>query len=109
MAWVVAARDRSDSPAASGRMTYTFAGVVWACCTAATSSRPLRSRGTIPTTRRTTNRLRTPRPTTIIVRVRARRGGRSLVSMLVTGIRGGRAAQQAVGQRNEDQGIEGRD
>src|SRR5438270_7888022 len=108
MAWVVAASDRSVSPAASGRMTYTFGGVVWTFCAATASSWLLRSRGTIPTTRRTTNRLRAPRPTRIIVRVRARRGGRSLVSMLVTKVRGRRAAQQAVGQGNEEQRVERR-
>src|SRR5438093_1300144 len=108
MAWVVAASDRSASPAASGLMTYTFGAVVWTFCAAAASWRSLRSRGTMPTTRSTTNRLRAPMPTRIIVRVRGRRSGLSLVSMLVTIVRGGRAAQETVGQGNEEQRIERR-
>src|SRR6267142_3057022 len=108
MAWVVAASDSSASPAASGRMTYTFGAVVSTFCAAVASWRSLRSRGTMPTTRSTTKTLRTPRPTKTIVRVRAARGGCSLVSMLVTNVRGGCAAQQAVGQRDEDQRVERR-
>src|SRR5438445_10991399 len=108
IAWVVAASDSSASAAASGRTTYTFGGVVWTCRAAAASSRPLRSRGTMPRIRSTTKRPSAAMPAATIVRVRARRGGRSLVSMLVTKVRGWLAAQQAVGQGHEEQGVERR-
>src|SRR5438876_7808234 len=107
-AWVVAASDRSPSLAASGRTTYTFGGVVSIFRAAVASSCTLRSRGTMPTTRSATNRLRAPIPATIIVRVRARRGRRSLVSIFVTIVLGGLAAQQTVGQGDEEQRVERR-
>src|SRR5262245_54602111 len=114
MAWVVAGSERSPSTAGMGRITYTAGVRFWISLADTTNSRLLQILGTVPSVNRTRNKPRITLPITTIVRVPAVDAGKlsgagfaaSGVSLLIQ-VPGRPPAQQAVGDGDEEQRVEG--